>query len=111
MDEDPFFEEADLMPPIIEEVNINEYSIEGIHGDFATLELSGFIIFEIEGSYTDRSSATYDKEDSVWYNEEFIERHMRYVANLSLQIDVNLRNGSFLNMQYYHLENLEEKNY
>jgi len=109
--DDAFFEEADLMPPVIEKVSINKYSIEEIHGNFVTLELSGFIIFGIEGSYTDYSSATYDKEDSVWYNEKFLERHMRYVTDLTLQIDVNLLNGSFLNMKYYQLGNLEEKHY
>lgn len=111
LDSDPFFDEADLMPPVIENLIIKEYSIAGTNHNYVTLELLCTITFEIEGSYVDYTSAFYDREDSVWLGAESVDRHMIYFADLIFQIDVNLLNESFSNMGYYHLENLEEKNY
>lgn len=113
IENDPFYEDADVQTPEDIEVNIEIGVInEVVINSSFSYEIESNITFSIDVEYIDLSMAYYDKEDGVWWGEERVTETKRYSANVisiaEFSYDLGEENGFYYQMKDFEIRDLEE---
>jgi len=113
IENDPFYEDADVQKPEIDDVEILIGVInEIVLNSSFSYEIESTISFSIDVQYTDLSMAYYDKEDGVWWGEERQTETKYYSANVisiaEYSYDLEADRGYFYQMNDFKITNLEE---
>lgn len=112
IENDPFFEEVDIDFLGIDDLDIDIGVMYDVEEDSFSYEIEMNILFSVNASYTDLTSAYYDKEDGIWWGEERITTIKKYSVNTLVYADYKLEknkiDGYFKKITDFEFRDIEE---